>query len=89
MELFIELVGFTASGVLKIRWIMEIIESRKPKSKGLSVLPKGFWVFTLIGSLLWVYYGFLIGSFAVPIDAGLGVVYSVYKLNTLTNNKGI
>lgn len=72
----VEIIFILSQFIYFSRLIVQSIETHKRK---LSVNPKLFWILTIIASILMGIYGWLIGSWSMPIANGLAIIYSTYQ----------
>ncbi len=75
----VDLIGYLGGIFIMVSFIPQVIKSRKTKSVGdLSV---GMIIATLLGTVFWIIYGFLINGmpiFIMNIVFGIVVLYQLY-----------
>ena len=70
-----ELIGFIAGTFVAVSVLPQIIKSWKTKStKDIAI---SWSVINLIGQILWVYYGFLLGSYSLIVMSGISLVMNI------------
>lgn len=79
---WVYILGYMAQGMFCVRSLIQWIKSEKAKKVE---NPSLFWIFSLIGSILFLTYGWLRDDFAIIL--GQLISYYVYVWNI--NNKGI
>ena len=70
-----ELIGFIAGTFVAVSVLPQIIKSWKTKStKDIAI---SWSVINLIGQILWVYYGFFLGSYSLIVMSGISLVMNI------------
>lgn len=76
-ELWLEVIWVIASGFYFLRTVYQIKATHDEKR---SVTPLLYWSLTLVGSLLIIYYGISIGSWAIPLGQTLTLISVAYNI---------
>lgn len=68
----IELVGFTAGGLVSISFLPQVIKSWKTKST--KDIALSLSIINLSGQVLWLFYGFGIESLSLIVMSGITII---------------
>lgn len=77
ISLIVEFVYVLSQGLYMFR---TLYHAKVSKEAGQSITPILYWVLTIGSSVLIGFYGFLIGSVAMPLFAVLGIPFSLYHM---------